>query len=664
MRTQKCSSCGTILDISTLEKGSKFACSTCATVLTVGEAVAARKSLKESGPAYQPRAAKSQAEATPKRTRRSEEARETRGAPAKGAPVPLLLGIGGVVVAIIVVVVVMMGGDKGAGGAGGVGGGGSGGTPVAVKKKTPADWWAEATTNVDGSAKTLDAGVVRMILAEAKQKGYDQDPLFWKPREKELYATLLEKAPEDSEANRYAGRKNLLDYPDFDKLWKRAQDGFTEIPSDMQGLLREFEDRVEGRKPIWMTGEEYESVKGRFDALDATLKEMESNPYAAEIQKALARVKADPILMDYEAYPMVVHPFIVFLGSKELKHVQGYDKMTPAQKKEDDDRIARKRESMKEWSRDLERMYKAYVKEFEEKYRKPLGLPAFQPTDILFQWVFEDRQGFDQFNQRKEGGDVGAAVLGYFDPKTRWVYLYLRENSEDEGISDLNVMAHETTHQVQWFFSKDPANRLVNHFDELHAVWFTEGWAEYLGGSCRVHPDTKEPEFSWFAVGRVDTLRFMKKNGLPAVPLQDLVQRENYGEFMLWVNSWLGGQREAVPEESQKFLQPGFYLGALYAQGWLFVHYLNKYEGGKYREPFLDFVKMSLQGRIKPEKYRADASKPEKWKNVRDAFCDIFNVKSQADWDRMQREYDEVMAQVIRDAPLPKPTEDPHKQGG
>ena len=47
MRTQKCSKCGTMLDVTQLEKDSKFACSNCGNVLVVGETVAVKRSLKE-----------------------------------------------------------------------------------------------------------------------------------------------------------------------------------------------------------------------------------------------------------------------------------------------------------------------------------------------------------------------------------------------------------------------------------------------------------------------------------------------------------------------------------------------------------------------------------------------------------------------------------------
>ena len=37
MRSQRCTQCGTKLDVSRMEKGSKMACSNCGSVLVVGE---------------------------------------------------------------------------------------------------------------------------------------------------------------------------------------------------------------------------------------------------------------------------------------------------------------------------------------------------------------------------------------------------------------------------------------------------------------------------------------------------------------------------------------------------------------------------------------------------------------------------------------------------
>ncbi|MGH7161972.1 MAG: hypothetical protein ACREID_00705, partial [Planctomycetota bacterium] len=517
------------------------------------------------------------------------------------------------------------------------------------------EWWARTTRNADGTERQRSAGLIRTILREAKEGGYDRDPAFWKPKEEELYRELLLLAPSDPDANRSAGRVDLRELPGFAELWESVGEHYTELPPKFRGLVADLETRVEAAGPVWLEPADYAAKKAVLEELSTWLKEMEASPTAAAVQKGINSVRADPILKDYDAVPVIAPPFIVFLGSRELKPVDGT--------KEEQERVAKKRAELEERSKKYHRLYSAFLATFEERYRKPLNLPPFQPTDILYQWIFEDRQGFEKYNVKAQGHEVGANVLGYFDPKTRWVLLYQSEDEPGKRIDDLNVMAHESTHQLHWFFARDPKNRFENYFDEMRAVWFTEGWAEYVGGSCRFHPQTDQPEFSWYALGRVDTLRDMKKHGMPMIPLVSLVEREDYAEFQRWlIDEFLPAARETAPESAHPMLHPLAYMGVLYAQSWLFVHYLNTYGDGKYRRQFLDLVETALRGRRKPVKYRKDPNNPdEKWRIVYDAFTEIFGIAGEADWERMQREYDETVERVLREAP-PSPKKEERKE--
>jgi len=215
MRTQKCTNCGTTLDVTQLEKGSKFACSTCGEVLSAGEAVAVKRSLKD-GPAFQPKTGKQASTGpTPSRSGRSPAAapsgRRSSGtktasragarsrrasadrdeaAPPKKSAMPLFAGIGAiVVVGIIAVVMSNTGGDD-------TGGSGNGGGSVAAApKQSPADWWGEIALNVDGTEKDLDKGAIERILSEASSKSYDQDAAFWSAKKSALMSQLLKVDP-------------------------------------------------------------------------------------------------------------------------------------------------------------------------------------------------------------------------------------------------------------------------------------------------------------------------------------------------------------------------------------------------------------------------------------------------------------------------------------
>lgn len=155
MRRQKCAQCGTMLDISKLEAGSKFACASCGAILVVGEATAVKKSFKESGPAFTP---KTKAEAPPPAPARRREERAERTArrgeeTGKKSRLPLFIGAGVVVVGAIVAIAFSSGG-----------GGGPGGTAG----QTAAQWWVQQQPRL-GSA-SADVGVERGAAQRARHR--------------------------------------------------------------------------------------------------------------------------------------------------------------------------------------------------------------------------------------------------------------------------------------------------------------------------------------------------------------------------------------------------------------------------------------------------------------------------------------------------------------
>ena len=254
-------------------------------------------------------------------------------------------------------------------------------------------------------------------------------------------------------------------------------------------------------------------------------------------------------------------------------------------------------------------------------------------------------------------------VLGYFSPQNRWVFLYFRDEDATSGISNLNVLAHETTHQLQWHFSKDPKNPKYRNFEgEAPSAWFQEGWAEFVGGSCRKVPDSEDFQFEWYALGRLEGIRLMKKRRVPLMPIKYLVERESYNEFRRWVRDvWLPEARDMTPEASHKWLTPPMYFSAMYSQSYYFVYFLNNYENGKYKQKFRDFIMTILRGKNKPPNHQK-RGKSKRWESVHDAFIEIFFgwddpykdlAGLEKEWARMQKEHDEMLDPVLKDAPKP-----------
>ncbi|MEE8104430.1 MAG: hypothetical protein V3T86_02730 [Planctomycetota bacterium] len=677
MRTQKCTNCGTTLDVTQLEKGSKFACSTCGEVLSAGEAVAVKRSLKD-GPAFQPKTGKQASTgATPTRGSRSSAAAPTgrrssgtktaartgarsrrpaedydEAAPAKKSAMPLIAGVGAiVVVGIVVVVMSNRGGEDTAGS-----GSGGGGSVAVAPKQSPADWWGEIALNADGTEKDLEKGAIERIFSEASSKEYDQDAAFWGAKKMALMAQLLKVDPNNETANRAAGKKALRDHPGFEELWMKVT-AETGLPENIVAFRDKYEDRVEAGEDVWLDTPEFTEVSTEMTGIKKYLEELANDPYRKQILRAIERTKNHPVLMHYESVQVVAHPFIVFLGSRELKVMED----TPEEKK----RVAKKRKEMEIEAEKYRKIYAGFVKHWDENYRKPMGLPKLKPSDILFQWIFEDKKGLDAYQMKAEGRPLPSGVLGYFSPWNRWVFLFLRENDESSGISALNVMCHESTHHLHWKFSEDPKDRFTNYFDEGGCVFFNEGFAELLGGSGRIKPGTDgEPEFEWYAIGRLEGIRRMKKNGVPLLPIKDLVPRESYSEYQNWIrDSWIERVRPITPEASHKFLSPRYYFGAaLYPQSYVLATFLTHYENGKYREKFLEFAMAMFRGRIKPAKYGGDGEK--RWRDAYGAFVEIFfdNKNEEAAFVAMQKEHDAFQDELLKNAPRPPKRKDPAEE--
>ena len=76
------------------------------------------------------------------------------------------------------------------------------------------------------------------------------------------------------------------------------------LPEALETFRRKIEDRIERDGHIWYDADAFAKVSALLDGGKTYLQELEDNPYKREIEKAKARIGADPILGDYEAYPM------------------------------------------------------------------------------------------------------------------------------------------------------------------------------------------------------------------------------------------------------------------------------------------------------------------------------------------------------------------------
>jgi hypothetical protein len=348
----------------------------------------------------------------------------------------------------------------------------------------------------------------------------------------------------------------------------------------------------------------------RFKELDQRLS---TDPTYKAIYEALQRVKIDPILGQYEFVHAEIKPFVLFYGSRELK----------AGKADVAERLQARLESFRRLIEDLLAFHR-------ERWVQPLGLKEFAPGEVFFVWVFGDKESWEHYG-RETHSVTPAGTKGYFSHRDHWAFVY-DDPKEKMGV-DVAV-AHELTHLLQWYWSKDPTSEFQNHFERIGAIWFVEGWAEYVGWVKR-EGDTYV--FAQDSPLRMEAYQLFKKRELPLYPLQEFVKRESYLDWSKEVfTTWLAQKIRMPDEPDQLAALFEVYFGMLYSQSWLFMKFLYDGEGGKYRKKTLDFTKATLRGYLD---YRGERG----YARAHEVFGEIFELKTKADWDRFQAEFDRFL---------------------
>ena len=144
-------------------------------------------------------------------------------------------------------------------------------------------------------------------------------------------------------------------------------------------------------------------------------------------------------------------------------------------------------------------------------------------------------------------------------------------------------MVHELTHLLQWRYSADPQSEFKNHFDRIGAVWFVEGWAEYVGW---VKKQGDGYVFGQDSPLRMEVYQVFRKMELPLYPLQEFVKRESYFDWIREVRSWLMKKIRMPTEPAQIAAIDEVYFGMLYSKSWLFMKFL--YDGQNVVLDYLD----------------------------------------------------------------------------
>ncbi len=485
--------------------------------------------------------------------------------------------------------------------------------PLEPRRYEAKRWFSETFLDDLSKDKQLPGKRIDELLEEGKKHGYDRIKGFdWEGERKRVYERLLRREPDHPEANRAFGRVPLTDYPDFHALFQRLTDAKA-LPPEMKALRDEYEDKVRftpRRSAPALAPEEYKRVTALLDQYKELDQRFATDPTYKAIAEALQRVKIDPILGKYEFVHVEVAPFVLFYGSQELKKDKG----------ELEGRLKARLESFRRLIDDLLAFHR-------ERWIEPLGLREFVPGEVFCVWVFGDKESWEHYG-RQSFTVVPPGTKGYFSHRDHWAFVY-DDPKERMGVDV--ALAHELTHLLQWHYSKDPSSEFQNHFERIGAIWFTEGWAEYVGWVKR---EGEGYVFAQDSALRMEAYQAFKKLELPLYPLQEFVKRESYADWMSEVfATWLA-KKVRLPDEPDKLAALGeAYFGMLYSQSWLFMKFLYDGEGGKYRKKALDFTKASIRGYLD---YRGERG----YARAHEVFGQIFELKTKGDWDRFQAEFD------------------------
>ena len=256
------------------------------------------------------------------------------------------------------------------------------------------------------------------------------------------------------------------------------------------------------------------------------------------------------------------------------------------------------------------------------------------------------------FARANPGFARSPEIRAFFRPRSRWVYAGL---SDDASIArylgqDLGIASVQ---QLMWLYSKDPKKKWGEYyFEEWNGLWFTVGFAAWLGGGIR--HDASTGEATWTGSDRRWTahLQIMRDNAVPIVKLRELVQLQSWEGFLRWRgDTWYPELRadEDLPETALAAIgaDPLFAIKLLYAQSWYLAHFMNEYDGGKYKAKYRDLLMTALRGKRKPAAY-AGSGRP-RWRYSYEAFQEIMGLKSDEDWEKLQKEHDSFLPKTLRD---------------
>ncbi|MDJ0975169.1 MAG: hypothetical protein QNJ98_11960 [Planctomycetota bacterium] len=590
------------------------------------------------GPQYQPvqRGGAQQSKApsrggrAPAAPRGGGRAAPGRGAPARGGPKkPNMLPIvGGIALVLIIVVVVVMGGDKGG----------------------DTDPQANNQQANNQPVKPVQPEVPADTLA-AIQKDYRND----EPATEKEFRAIINRVKALADGGGETGKTFL------DKVFKDGVEGgqlinneeartalgykkfYYAIPEIYRGYP--FIKAVEtANRKTWYgpdENDEYELALIAKQRTEEHVAKLESDHSYRAGDQIRANVKNLPVLRDYNFETYWAKPFLICYASNDNLSMFDLMQKSKSERKKLEEKLAKKRKRwelvLKEKGLIMQQLYDKFLDEYQEKLGlgrledpwggKPDYKPAFRSYRDglpMIIWIFDNREAWSRYHNEVVKKPIPPTAAGYFTSETGWVFLYDEKENPAARQFEIGKNLHEGTHQMQYWFNVQLLKWQRKNI-KFRQDWLGEGLAEYYGSASM--DKKRNLKFHGINVSRLKEAKAMKaglekaNRKYPIFPLNRMIQFNYYYQMQAW-----GAQ--------QWNLDPGAVMGLFYQQSYAFVHFLHRFEDGKYKKKFDLFFDQFL---------RRGAGEFEGTRVFRQAF----GFMEDEDWEDIQAEFEKYLMDLI-----------------
>ena len=332
--------------------------------------------------------------------------------------------------------------------------------------------------------------------------------------------------------------------------------------------------------------------------------------------------------------------FICYSSAERLSELDLLEIEDPKERRAKRSELRERRKSFRALTEDkadlLTGLYKEWMRLFAERLDlKELmapygGRPDYPPNVRTFRlgrpltmWIFDTQESFQKFNKDIDL-ELEDFVAGYFasgkkDGNDGWIYLY--DDSERNRIFDINKTLHEGVHQLQYWFTRQ-RNQWSHPTPSQN--FFKEGLAEWLGAA------QLQKDGSLKFVG-VNLTRLRAMQGL-ARQLKD--QNREYPIFPLNFVTTVNRYFQAEQYAAEKW-ELGDGIGIFYQQAWAFTYFANTFDGGRYKDNYMQLFNLILHMEGGPK--------------LQQSFKVAFKIRGEDDWEELNDEYEEFVKGLLKE---------------